>query len=137
MPLPPSGATFTFGRTAGIVAGACSRYPALALVYSESLYRDGRLVLHGTVVRSPMFPPSHLTRSTVRQLIQRAKSDGFFHIDRYMRDISCPAMSTFYIRVQAGGMSHTVEVYGYDDSRHPALNDLLQQLGTATSTLVQ
>ncbi|PZR97548.1 MAG: hypothetical protein DLM70_19085 [Chloroflexi bacterium] len=81
---------------------------------------------------SQRYPIPHLSASTVRRLIGRARRDHFFHIPGYAADVSCSGAATVYVRIRAAGINHTVEVYGYLDRRHPALSDLLQALEAAT-----
>jgi hypothetical protein len=126
--LPVNGAVITFGRSGGIVAGFCSQAPGLAPAYSVSVFATGRVVARGALARSSS---GDVAASTIRRLLSRARRDHFFHVSARMSDTSCVGAATVYVRIQTGGKAHTVEVYGYVDSRHPALRDLLVALQTA------
>lgn len=126
--VPANGAAITFGRSDGVVAGFCSRAPAVGPAYTVSIFQDGRVVKRG--VPRP-YPAPQLSAAAVHQLVLRARGDRFFKIPTYLKDVSCAGAATTYVRIRSGRQTHTVEVYGYLDSRHPALRDLLQTLAAA------
>jgi hypothetical protein len=122
--------TIWFGSTAGYPVGLCGRDPAFMAGFSVKIFQGGRVV---TWKVSQRYPIPHLTAASVQRLVRRASRDGFFHIPGHLRDVSCSEASTTYIRIQAAGMNHTVDIYGYLDSRHPAFSDLLQAMSRAAN----
>jgi hypothetical protein len=125
-----TGPTIWFGSTAGYAVGLCGRDPGYVAGFSVKIFRGGRVVTWNVLQR---YPIPHLTTASVQQLVRRARRDGFFHIPGYLRDVSCSEATTTYIHIRADGMNHTVDVYGYLDSRHPAFNDLLQAMARAAN----
>ena len=127
-----TGPTIWFGRTAGYPNGLCSgdRDPAFVRGDSVKIFTSGRVITWNVLQQ---YPIPQLTAWSVRELIGRARADHFFHIPTRMRDVSCRQAATTYVRIRTRSTTHTVKIYGYLDSRHPAFNDLLQSMYLAVN----
>jgi hypothetical protein len=123
------GPSIWFGSTSGIAAGFCTKAPGLTPGYSVKIFQTGRVV---TWDISQRYPIRRLTAASVQSLVRLAKRRGFFGIGSRIRDVSCRGAATTYIRIRGENMIHTVDIYGYLDSRHPVIRGLLQALTDAT-----
>jgi hypothetical protein len=124
----PSRPWVWFGMTSGYPQGLCGRDPAFVMGYSVKIFRDGRVK---TWKITQQLPIPQLTDRSVDRLVQLAERDGFFKLPDRFRDVSCRQAATTYISIRSAAAAHTVEIYGYLDSRHPAIRALLQALSLA------
>jgi hypothetical protein len=124
----PAGPSIWFGSTSGIAAGFCTKAPGVTPGYSVKIFQTGRVV---TWDISQGYPIPRLTARSVQRLVGLATRDGFFRTPGHIKDVSCRGAATTYIRIRGENMIHTVDIYGYLDSRHPVIRGLLQALTDA------